>query len=272
MRRFVWLSLLLGLLLPAAHADDKKKNAAYTPPPMEVHWYGHAFIYITSTTGVRIAIDPWSEDSSVTYKFPTRLPADVVLVSSETPDHNGSIRLFGSPQVFSSVTAIGLNNARGLMFRGVQTYRDKSKGAQRGTNSVFTFKLDGIRFCHLGALGHVLDTEQKAEIGQVDVLFLPVGNPDLTPTEILKMAHDLGAKIIVPIKYKNQWSQDLNLRPLSEFMAAVPPEIPSKDLQASSFTITPEQIPPSPTIYLLTPDQDAAPASAAPTAPAPASP
>ncbi len=262
MRRFLWLGLLLALLAPSARADDKK-NAPFVPPPLEIRWYGHAFVYITSSTGVRIAIDPWGDDSQVAYKFPLRLPADVVLISSETADHDGGTRLMGSPQTFSSVTAIGVNNARGLLFRGVQTYRDKSQGAQRGTNAVFTFKLDGIRFCHLGALGHTLDSAQKTEIGPVDVLFLPVGNPELTPGEILKTARDLNAKIIVPIKYQNEWTQNLNLRPLGEFMAAVPPEIPSKDLKASSFTITPEQIPAAPVIYLLQPAQDAAPAPAA---------
>lgn len=268
MRRFLWLGLLLALVTPSVHADDKdKKKTPFVPPPLEVRWYGHAFIYITSTTGVRIAIDPWGEDSQVNYKFPARLPADVVLVSSETSDHNGGTRLFGSPQIFSSVTAVGMNNARGLKFRGVQTYRDKEQGAKRGTNAVFIFTLDGIRFCHFGALGHSLDASQKSAIGPVDVLFLPVGNPDMTPSEILRNARDLNAKVIVPIKYQNEWTQNLNLRPLTEFMAAVPPELPSKDLKAPSFTITPEQIPTSPIVYLLSPDQ-AAP-DAAPPVPTP---
>ena len=249
------LALAAGIL--SARADDK------TPPPpatpLTIRYYGHAFIYLISSTGVRIAIDPYGEDL-VTYKFPAQLPADVVLISNEADDHAAGSRLFGSPQIFASVTAIGLNNARGLLFKGVQTYRDKNadQGAEHGTNATFVFKLDGIRLCHLGGIGHVPDSNQRVDIGTVDVLFLPVGNPDLSQAELDKTVHDLNPKIIVPILYKTPFSGDMNLRPLDDYLKEnkkSPSPMPVQDLKASEFTLTPDQLPATPTIDLLTPLQ-----------------
>ena len=40
---------------------------------------------------------------------------------------------------------------------------------------MFCFVVDGVRLCHLGDLGHALSWEQVADVGSVDVLFVPVG-------------------------------------------------------------------------------------------------
>ncbi|NJK92466.1 MAG: hypothetical protein HC904_11915 [Blastochloris sp.] len=51
-------------------------------------YYGHAFVYLTSKSGVRIAINPYAE-GTVPYTFPKSLAADIVLISSEAGDHSG---------------------------------------------------------------------------------------------------------------------------------------------------------------------------------------
>ncbi|HSB06306.1 MAG TPA: MBL fold metallo-hydrolase [Thermodesulfobacteriota bacterium] len=55
------------------------------------------------------------------------------------------------------------------------TFHDPSKGSERGENTVFTFNVDGLQICHLGDLGHVLNQNELAEIGTMDILFVPVG-------------------------------------------------------------------------------------------------
>ena len=253
MRRFLCGLLvltLLGAAAPLTARAEKVERATPPDPKLVIRYYGHAFVYLITTTGVRIAIDPFSEDA-VKYPFPPKLQADVVLVSNEADDHNGSSRLFGSPQVFRSITAIGMNNARGFLFKGVQTYRDKDHGAQRGTNAAFTFKIDGLRFAHLGGIGHVPDASQRQLIGPVDVLFLPVGNLDLSVAELNKIAADLGARIIVPIKYKTPLTGDLDLRELPEFLKGTPAKV--QDLHAAEFTLGPADLPAQPTVYVLTP-------------------
>ena len=70
--------------------------------------------------------------------------------------------------------------------------------------------------------------------------------------EILKRRgsdlHYLGAKIIIPIKYKTEFTPDLALRGLDEYLAG---RQNVRDLKASEFNLTPADIPADPTIYVM---------------------
>ena len=59
--------------------------------------------------------------------------------------------------------------------RNVPTYHDEEEGAKRGKNSVFVVEAAGLKFVHLGDLGHVLTQKQVDRIGPVDVLMVPIG-------------------------------------------------------------------------------------------------
>ena len=74
---------------------------------VNVHWYGHGFIYLTSSVGIRAAIDPFGSET-VHYKFPEHLAADFVLVTHEAEDHCAADQIFGNPLIFRSVMAVGL--------------------------------------------------------------------------------------------------------------------------------------------------------------------
>ncbi|HEY8966778.1 MAG TPA: MBL fold metallo-hydrolase, partial [Candidatus Methylacidiphilales bacterium] len=185
----------------------------------------------------------------VHYPFPDRLPADIVLASCEREDHNASSRLFGAPQAFRSVTGIGLNNARGLFFRGTRTYLDKEQGARGGTNTVFGFTLDGVRIVHLGYIGHIPTASQREEIGTADVLFLPVGNKDLSPADLARIVSDFNAKIVIPICFGTQYSGSLDLRSLDDFLAAW--KGPVKRIGGNEITLSPSALPKETTLYVL---------------------
>jgi L-ascorbate metabolism protein UlaG (beta-lactamase superfamily) len=234
---------------PQAPADPEpgKLNGK---PATTVSWYGHAFVYVTSSTGVRIALDPFGKEM-VTYSFPPRLPADLVLVSNEGDDHSAAERLFGSPQVFRSITAVGVNRANGLLFKGVEVMRQSRKvqGASRAT--AFVFSLDGVTFGHFGAIGDILDFNQRQALGRVDVLFLAVGDQDLPVNDLNRIVADLGAKIIVPIKYRTGSTGNLRLRPLDDFIRDQ--TIPVKEVETNQFKVNRESLPPQPAILVLRP-------------------
>lgn len=230
--------------------SDKTAMVPQRPPPeTTVRWGGHAFIYITSTTGVRVVIDPFGPEK-VKYLFPTRLPADVILISSEGEDHSAAERLFGAPQVFRSVTAVGENKANGSLFKGVEIFRDSRRGTGANYCTAFVFTLDGIKFAHLGVIGDVLNSKQLEDIGPpVDVLFLPVGNPSMSIADLNKVAADLKARIIVPITYKTESTGTLNLRPVSDFLTNQPNAV--KRIDALEFPVTTALLPDKPTVYVL---------------------
>jgi len=226
--------------------DDKRDSNA---PQLGTlfQWFGHAFVYLTSDSGIRIAINPFST-GIFDYTFPNALPADIVLISCESADFSGGKELFGLPQVFRSLAGAGLNNANGLTFRGTQTYRDDQRGRKLGGNTVYSFTLDGVRYCHLGAIGHTLTFKARKKIGKVDVLFLPVGNPILSELDLWKLADSLKPKWIVPLAYKTDKSKGLNFRKFTDLNIT---DRPYRYISKSEFTFRKEELPEKSTLLIL---------------------
>ena len=213
---------------------------------VNVHWYGHGFIYLTSSVGIRAAIDPFGTET-VHYKFPTHLASDFVLVSHEAEDHCAADQIFGNPLIFRSVMAIGLNRANGIPFHGIALQKDPS--GQGGSNTAFTLTFDGVTFCYLGQINQPLLATEKEQLGHVDVVFLPVGLPTLSVNDFNQVVRDLGASIVIPINYKTDESGILALRPLEEYLAAT--AFPVRKFNSDEIVISRNMLPDKPTVYVL---------------------
>lgn len=211
-----------------------------------VTWYGHSFIYLISKSGVRVAIDPFGE--GVRLPFPKDLNADIVLISYEATDRNGADQLKGSPQVFRGIAGSGTHRVCGILFKGVETWRDHSRGIQKGKNIVYIVEMDGIRFCHLGGIGDKLKTEHYDQIGHVDVLFIPIGNPLLSVADLFEMTKKLDAKLIVPIAYCDAEAGMAHLRSPDEFNKNYPEVIKPQEKEAHKQH---NKLPAKPTLLML---------------------
>lgn len=252
MKSFIALFLGLGLAgLAPVRAEEKKEDLEAKPPSLEkgvrLDWFGHNFLYVTSTSGVRMALDPF-EREVMDYTLPAKIPADIVLISCESPDRSGSKEIFGLPQVFRSLAGLGRNQANGLQFYGYPTYRDGKRGTELGKNTVYTFEMDHIRFCHLGGIGHALTQADARKIGKVDVLFLPIGNRILSEADLWKNAELLQAKWIVPVAYKTERTRSYDLRALSEWPLEGK-KVVRED--SSHYIFLKDQVPAEPTVLLL---------------------
>ncbi len=232
--------------LASAEGKDKGNMPAAIPGGVNVHWYGHGFVYLTSSVGVRAAIDPFGPDT-VHYKIPPHLVADFVLVSHESEDHADSDLIFGNPLIFRSVTAVGLNRANGIPFHGIALQRDPS--GLGGANTAFTIAFDGITFCYLGQITQPLLPEEKQEIGHVDVVFLPVGLPGLSVADFDQVVSDIGASIVIPVNYKTEYSGDLNLRSLDDYLQAT--KLHVHRINSDEVLITRASLPAKPTICVM---------------------
>jgi L-ascorbate metabolism protein UlaG (beta-lactamase superfamily) len=261
----ILLFLLLGLN-PAAAQSPPATNAPASPralpvnpadlnaapAPMavaggvNVHWYGHGFVYLTSSVGIRAAIDPFGTQT-VHYKFPEHLAADFVLVSHEAEDHCAADQIFGNPLIFRSVMAIGLNRANGIPFYGVSLQKDPS--GQGGANTAFTLSFDGVKFCYLGQINLPLLAQEREELGHADVVFLPVGLQTLSVNEFNQVVKDLGATMIIPINYKTDLSGILPLRPLDDYLSAT--KFPVRKVNSDEIVVSRNMLPTEPTVYVL---------------------
>ena len=107
-------------------------------------------------------------------------------------------------------------------------------------NTIFIIRADGLNLCHLGDLGHILDKEQLNEIGNIDILFIPVGgfytiNADQANQIIDKMS----PKIIVPMHYKTD-AIKFSIDPVDFFIAG---KDNVKILNSNEYSINKETLP-----------------------------
>ncbi|MDO8589272.1 MAG: MBL fold metallo-hydrolase [Armatimonadota bacterium] len=169
---------------------------------MKIKWLGHSSFLITAENGTKILTDPYEPGGfggSIRYG-PITEHVQIVTSSHEHADHGHLKDLSGEPVILRNA---GSFVAEGITFEGVHTFHDAKQGAERGSNVVFAFVVDGVKVCHLGDLGHVLSGDQAARIGAVDVLLTPVGGFfTIGSDEAWKVAEQLAAKIVIPMHFK----------------------------------------------------------------------
>lgn len=169
---------------------------------MLISWYGHSCFKIQTkpqrgADEVVIFTDPF--DKSIGLK-PPQGNADIVLISHNHSDHNNFSNLKGDPFV---VDALGEYSVKDVFVEGISSYHDKEQGASRGLNNIYTIRSEDLLVCHLGDLGHTLSEEQIDEIGDVDVLMIPIGGKfTLNAEEAEKVISQIDPKIILPMHYK----------------------------------------------------------------------
>jgi len=170
---------------------------------MVIQYYGLSCFKITAkplgraTEDITIFLDPF--DKSVGLR-PPQGSADIVLCSTDMPAHNNKTALKGGPIVFDMP---GEYAAKGVQIIGIDTVADAKEGAARGRTTIFVIETEELRLCHLGVLGTAVTEKQLEIIGDVDVLFLPVGDTEgLSPQQAEDIARAIEPAIIVPMHYK----------------------------------------------------------------------
>jgi len=103
---------------------------------------------------------------------------------------------------------------------------------------------DGQTFAHLGDLGHELTSAQIEDIGDIDVLFVPVGgNESLNASEAVAVIAQLEPRIVIPMHYAGpQAILDLPLDPIERFLNEMGVKEPvfEEKLTVSSGSLPPE--------------------------------
>jgi len=162
---------------------------------VKINWHGHAWFEIKGEKA-SVVTDPFK---GIGLPEP-KLTADIVLSSHSHSDHAATEFVEGALAVKEFV---GEKTIAGVSIKGVATFHDEAQGVQRGKNSVYVFEVDGIRFCHLGDLGHALTAEQLEAIGEVDVLLIPVGgNYTIDAQAATREVEKLAPKIVIPMHIK----------------------------------------------------------------------
>jgi L-ascorbate metabolism protein UlaG (beta-lactamase superfamily) len=136
-----------------------------------------------------LVFNPISKKSALP---PTRFGADLALVSKNSPDYNGVEEARYGEKAPFVIDGPGEYERAGVEVQGFLT---------KGFNTVYALSLEGMTLVHLGALAEKeLSKEAREAIGEIDILFLPVGGAGVvSPKEAQALAAALEPHIIIPM-------------------------------------------------------------------------
>ncbi len=201
---------------------------------MKIRYFGHSCFELELNNGTKIISDPFTK---IGYELPEGLKADIVTVSHGHFDHNYLNAVVGEP--------VCLKNSRffegkGVKIKGIDSWHDNKKGELRGENTIYKFYAEDITVCHFGDLGEDCTQGLIEQIGQVDVLMLPIGgtytiNEKTAKTYVEKLA----PKIILPMHYKGK-DCILDIQDEKEFLTLFAEELPI--IESDALTLDEEMI------------------------------
>lgn len=189
---------------------------------MRVEWHGQAAFSLRTEQG-SVFIDPFGDISGlkargIAFDYPPieAEGIDLVLVTHEHRDHNGVEAIAGEPAVLRS-TAGRHESPLGEVL-AINSEHDEGAGTERGPNTIFAFELDGLRLAHFGDFGQrELRPEQRQALGEVDLLFLPVGaGPTIGAQQAAAIVEELNPRWVVPMHYRTP--RIGFLEPVDEFL------------------------------------------------------
>jgi L-ascorbate metabolism protein UlaG (beta-lactamase superfamily) len=175
---------------------------------MRIQWYGQSAFALTGAEA-SVFVDPFGDMSALAgrgihWDYPAieGASADLLLVTHEHGDHNVVEAIGGDPAILRSTA--GRHESPVGEVVGVASEHDQAAGTERGPNTIFVFSLDALRMAHFGDFGQAaLRDEQAAAIGEVDLVFLPVGGgPTIDAGQAREIVDRLSPKWVVPMHYR----------------------------------------------------------------------
>lgn len=162
---------------------------------MEIIWLGHSCFKIKGKEAV-IVTDPCSPDTG--YTLP-KMQADLVTISHDYPGHNYLEALQDGHRV---IKGPGEYEVKDVYVTGIAASQNKGQ-SKSGKNTVYVIEIEGVALCHLGDLEQPLSPEVIGELGNINVLFVPVGGRDtLSASAAADLVRNLNPGFVVPMNYK----------------------------------------------------------------------
>lgn len=163
---------------------------------MEITYLGHSSFKLKGKVAT-VVTDPFNP--IIGLKFP-KVEADIVTVSHSHPDHSEVNLVEGGPFV---IAGPGEYEIRDVKLVGISSFHDEKEGKERGKNTIYSIRIDGLYVCHLGDLGQAsLSSSQLEVLGQVDILLIPVGGVFTIDSEVAaKTVAAIEPKIVIPMHY-----------------------------------------------------------------------
>lgn len=167
---------------------------------MQIQWFGQSFFKIqTKNNGqeIIVATDPYDQSCGLK---PPAFSADILTISHDHDDHNNIGAIKGEPFLINTP---GEYETKGVFIYGLPAWHDGKNGAERGNTIIYKISAEDISVVHLGDLGQELTNEQIENLGNVDVLLIPVGGQvTIDAKKAAEIVSQLEPKIVIPMHYR----------------------------------------------------------------------
>lgn len=169
---------------------------------MNIIWKGQSFFEITAKgkegEPVKIVTDPF--DAKIGLRVP-KTEADILLVTHDHSDHSNIKAVAGKPFIIDEP---GEYEIKDVFVKGISAFHDSTEGKERGGVVIYKIIAEGLKLCHLGDLGQKeLTPEQLEEIGEVDILIVPVGGTyTIDAKQASEIISQIEPRIVIPMHYK----------------------------------------------------------------------
>jgi L-ascorbate metabolism protein UlaG (beta-lactamase superfamily) len=243
------------LCLALAEAPPRRGPGGITAPSLvhraqikvgetRISYVGHSTFLIETQRGIRIATD-YND-----YVRPAVIPEIVTMNRAHTthytnnPDPGIRHVLRGwNPEGGAAQHDITLEDVR---VRNVPTnIRTYAGGTDVWGNSIFVFETGNLCIGHLGHLHHTLTTQQLAQIGQLDVVLVPVdGSFTLDVEGMMEVLKALKAPLMIPMHYFSPYT-------LERFLQVARPHFEVEMSEVPTMVVSRAALPKTPKILVL---------------------
>ncbi len=186
----------------------------------DVKWLGNTCFRIKSREAT-VLMDPVARAGGVSMP---KQKADIVTLSVRGP----ATALANVEGDYTLIDGPGEYEVQDVFLSGIRTWRNGG-GAQKDFNTVYLVEMDEMIFCHLGSLSKSLTEAQVEAMGDVDVLFVPIGGEEsLSPAGATEVIGQIEPRLVIPMRYRI--GDEAGKRALGEFAAALGlAEVPRED-------------------------------------------
>jgi len=187
---------------------------------MNIIWHGQSFFEIITkdieNKELKITIDPF--DKNLGLKLP-KIEAQILLVTHGHSDHSNKKAINGNPFLIESP---GEYEIKGVYVKGIQGFHDDSQGKKKGKVVFYVVETENMKICHLSDIGQKeLTSEQIEEIGDVDILMIPVGGVyTIDAKQASNIISQIEPKIVIPMHYQVP-KLNLKLNSLDQFLKEI---------------------------------------------------
>ncbi len=161
---------------------------------IDIYWIGHSSFRIHSVNnGKSIITDPYAISKKRVDTISAFTVSHFEDQHNNIPEYASGIRVFKSP---------GEYEYDGFTVRSVMSPLSFDMTRDQ-RNVVYNISIDGFSICHMGNISEPLTPQNIDMIGTTDVILASHDDENnlLSCSEILKLARQLDAKIIVPMHY-----------------------------------------------------------------------